>query len=94
MAEVQAHTMTAEEIHQSPLVQDERSELVDRRRRHCTRYPVRATLYLCHTSESLNLNVGSKHSFRAVLSQKALFTTPPSTRSAAPVVAEASGLAR
>ena len=34
MAEVQAHTLTAEEIHQSPLVQDERYELVDGRRRH------------------------------------------------------------
>jgi len=27
--------MTAEEIHQSPLVQHERYELVDGRRRHC-----------------------------------------------------------
>jgi hypothetical protein len=38
-AEVQAHTMTAEEIHQSPLVQDERYELVDGRRRHCAQCP-------------------------------------------------------
>ena len=31
--------MTADEIHQSPLVHDESYELVDGRRRYCARYP-------------------------------------------------------